>query len=382
MDETELRQRKELARLLLAAETIPSLDEVKAGAERSVRAGLALAAQPAAVAVTAPPRAETIPFPDGLAPTPQAPQPVEPDAALPGADVLIVTWTAAEADALADVFTPGTSRRRWQPYRHRFDEHYRPQIRPGAPSLMAGRLGSWTGDARATLPVKDLFLQLIAEAKPDVVLTIGTAGGVAADQDLGDAIVSRAAKFRLADEFANEEFNGETFRSDWQIPRGQFTAARKLMEGFADRLVEPAFAPPTKRYPFEGPPVNPARPNRPNIKLDGDDFAAFHPILTTDFFEFGTSGNKLDEEGCAVEMGDAVLGLAAAAQHLRPGDQRRSAEVPEHGPGHAGALGGLVLRGIRLLDKRQRRAGHLGHRRRAQLRVSRARGPARAGRSL
>jgi nucleoside phosphorylase len=202
---------------------------------------------------------------------------------------------------------------------------------------MAGRLGSWlttkvgarsvvcfkselhlnqdgipTGDGRATLPVKDLFLQLIAEAEPQVVLTIGTAGGVAADQDLGDAVVTRAAKFRLADEFANEEFNDKTFSSDWQIPRGQFTAARKLMEGFADQLVEPAFAPPTKRYPFEGSPVKPTPANRPNIKLDGDDFPAFHPILTTDFFEFGTSANKLDEQGCAVEMGDAVLGLASA----------------------------------------------------------------------
>ena len=36
----------------------------------------------------------------------------------------------------------------------------------------------------------------------------------------------------------------------------------------------------------------------------------FHPILTTDYFEFGTSLNHLEKEGCAVEMGDAVLGLA------------------------------------------------------------------------
>lgn len=336
MDQAELRQRKELARLLLAAETIPTAGEANEMAELRSRAGLALAGQPAGVALPGPRRAEDIPFPDGLAPTPAAPQ-AAPDAPLPKADVLVITWTAAEADALADVFTPGFSRRAWQPYRHRFDEDFRARIRPGAPSLMAARLGSWlttqvgdkavvcfkselhlnqdgirTGDGTATLPVKDLFLQLIAEARPEVVLTIGTAGGVAADQDLGDAIVTRAAKFRLADEFANEEFNGETFSSDWQIPRGKFTAARKLMEGIADQLVEPAFAPPTKRYPFEGPPVRPSPANRPNIKLDGDDFAELHPILTTDFFEFGTSANALDQQGCGVEMGDAALGLAVA----------------------------------------------------------------------
>ena len=68
------------------------------------------------------------------------------------------------------------------------------------------------------------------------------------------------------------------------------------------------------------------------------------PILTTDFFEFGTSTNGLGKKGCGVEMGDAVFGmvakkLGAAApevarhpQRLRPADQRRP-------PGrHAGGL--------------------------------------------
>ena len=32
---------------------------------------------------------------------------------------------------------------------------------------------------------------------------------------------------------------------------------------------------------------------------------------TSWYFEFGTSTNKLEQEGCAVEMGDAVLGLVA-----------------------------------------------------------------------
>jgi hypothetical protein len=37
---------------------------------------------------------------------------------------------------------------------------------------------------------------------------------------------------------------------------------------------------------------------------------ASHPVLTTDFFEFGTDKNALGEKGVAVEMDDAVLGLA------------------------------------------------------------------------
>ena len=62
----------------------------------------------------------------------------------------------------------------------------------------------------------------------------------------------------------------------------------------------------------------------------------FHPILTTDYFEYGTSANRLDLEGAAVEMGDAALGLAVLRtgrpaelgrrpQHVRSGDQRRPA---------------------------------------------------------
>jgi hypothetical protein len=38
----------------------------------------------------------------------------------------------------------------------------------------------------------------------------------------------------------------------------------------------------------------------------------FHPILTTDYFEYGTTANRLDQHGAAVEMGDAALGLACS----------------------------------------------------------------------
>lgn len=57
----------------------------------------------------------------------------------------------------------------------------------------------------------------------------------------------------------------------------------------------------------------PGHKNTPDIKLDGRDYAAFHPMLTTDYFEYGTSTNRLSADGCGVEMGDAVLGLACAS---------------------------------------------------------------------
>ncbi|XWN32730.1 MAG: hypothetical protein ROR55_06450 [Devosia sp.] len=284
-------------------------------------------------------------FPDGLAPVPQ-PFDERPDREKPiteQVDVLVITWTIAELNGLADVLTPGFSRRHWYYYRHRFDDHYDALIREGAPAKNNRRLGSWfktqIGDKSvicfkselhlnqdginlnedgtpadrktgfATLPVKDLFLQLIDEIKPKLIITTGTSGATYLKHDLGDVVVARAAKFRLSDEFENEGYNHKTYRSEWSVPKTHFTAARNLMREFQDELVEPLFGPPTKRFPFDGV-VESQPPNEPDIKLDGDDMPEFHPILTTDFFEFGTSDNGLEHEGAAVEMGDAVLGLA------------------------------------------------------------------------
>ena len=275
-----------------------------------------------------------IPFPDDMRPTSQPIDPApDPNDALPAADVVVITWTVDEQDALADVLTPGFSRSRWYRYARGFEDRYAAKIRNGAPSMFSRRLGSYfptrigqttvlcvkselhlnqdgirTGDGTATHPVKDLFAQIIEESRPDVVLTIGTAGSVHEDVGLGDVVVTRAAKFRLSDEFRNETFNGKVVKSDWTIPDGFFAQAEELMAAFAPQLQEPPFGPPTTKYEFPSGLVT-TEPPSPAIKVDGRDMAEFHPILTTDFFEFGTSTNHLEDEGCGVEMGDAVLGL-------------------------------------------------------------------------
>ena len=88
-----------------------------------------------------------LPWPAGLAPNPQ---PLDndpsPDDPLPRADVLVVTWTVAEVEALADTLTPGHGRNTWYRYARRFTEHYLPLLRRGAPSLAARRLGSLLPD--------------------------------------------------------------------------------------------------------------------------------------------------------------------------------------------------------------------------------------------
>ncbi len=329
----DLEQRVQIARALLARGIQPF--DLTAGP------AMMLGAQALGPLTTRLPRA--IPFPEGLVPCPQPIVPApDPSAPLPHADVVVITWTVDENDALADVLTPGFTRAHWHRYSRNFASHYAPLIRAGAPAQFAQRLGSYlptkigsvnvlamkselhlnqdgiaTGVGTATLPVKDFFAQIIDEVTPKVILTIGTSGSVFTDFQLGDVVVSRAARFRCASEFRNETFNHQTFTSDWEIPTAHFEAAQGLMSPFSADLAEPPFVPPTVAYHYHGSQIH-TDPNIPDIKLDGRDFPAFHPILTTDYFEYGTSTNGLQNEGCAVEMGDAVLGLLASEMAAPP----------------------------------------------------------------
>ena len=274
-------------------------------------------------------------FPAGLAPRPALIDPA-PDSSdpLPHADYVVITWTVAELQALADVLTPGVSRTKWHPYDRDFTTRYLPHIRSGAPARAANRLASYcptviggksvlclkselhlnqdgvkTGDGTATLPVADLFRQIIDEVQPKLVITTGTAGATYAEHDLGDVMITRAAKFRCQQEFRNEPFANALYTCDFDLSLERFDDAKKLLAAHASHLTEPDFAPPTTKYDLGERDVLPGRKNSPSLKVDGRDFAEFRPILTTDFFEFGTSENHLASEGCGVEMGDAALGL-------------------------------------------------------------------------
>lgn len=328
--------RKEIARYLLSR----GFDQPVADADAAPTAP----ADAPADAKTAKKKA-AFAFPEGLAPRPQPISPApDPSRRLPRADVVVITWTVDELAALAQVFTPGVSPAKWHRYSRLFQSRYSGQIRPGAPAALSKRLGSYmpvevgntsvlcmkselhlnqdgvkTGTGTATLPVKDFFKQIIAEAQPKVVLTIGTAGSVFDQFELGDVVITRAAKFRLQNEFRNEPWNGQVFKSDWQIPTGRLLLAQQLMKQIEPDLAEPPFAPPTKRFPNSGE-LGAPPPDKPDIKLEqgGRDMPEFHPILTTDYFEYGTTANRLDKEGAAVEMGDAALGLACSELHTPP----------------------------------------------------------------
>jgi nucleoside phosphorylase len=239
-----------------------------------------------------------------------------PNQELPSSKWLVITWTKDEHKALRTAFTPGVKIDDWYKYAHNFDA-FIPDIHPGAPSRRLQHIGSYykvkignkdvlcfksefhLNQDGKKLPLKKMVEQIIEETNAKFVLSIGTAGGVAGGDELGDVVVSNSALFNLKNEFKNESFNHKKFQSSWDINETLFHEINSQMIS----IQEPGYAPPTKRIPFEGQPLT-LPPNTPDINYQKN-----HPILTTDFFEFGNSINHLDKLGSAVEMDDAVIAM-------------------------------------------------------------------------
>lgn len=246
---------------------------------------------------------------------------------MPGADVVVITWTSAEWDALHYVFSDALAplpeqpdhnsvwRNLWRPYRRDFYTVYpdlwsrrliaAAQNRSlGAPALSpySMRWGSYTcvtvGKTRVTLFKADLHLnqdgermplvtmirRIVQDADPMLILSIGTSGGVAREQVLGDVVITPAARFHLRQEFASASFNESTFRSSYNPPSVMVPHATDLLLPIPEITVQP----PTAHYP-EGSALG-STTRKPMIQITD------RPVITTDYFEFGTTANSLDQQ--------------------------------------------------------------------------------------
>lgn len=252
-----------------------------------------------------------IPWPKGLAPT-TGPKPRGgTGAALPRADVLVVTWTVDEGHALSRVLTPGKdSRNDYVPYTKNFAAIAK-RMRPGCPALQAKRLGAyWTttiggksvvvfkSDSHMSqdgpeLPNIDVWRQIILDVQPRLVITTGTAGGIGRQFEVGDVIVSPVVRFDCTTKFKGKPFAKASYSS---VPAraSQFAAARSLIKVNAGQLPKD-----NKRQPRI-------------VRVSPTALAS--SVVTTDFFGFDTSDDhyKLQGLGDVSEMGDAVLGLVAS----------------------------------------------------------------------
>jgi hypothetical protein len=251
-----------------------------------------------------------IPWPKGKEPkpTPLSPAPAPGDP-LPQFDYLVVTWTVEEARCLADTLTPGfPSKTAWLPYTHNFESEFVPLIRGHAPALNSHRLGSYFPTTVAgkrvlcfkselhlsqdgpKMPIAKLWQQLIAEVKPKLVITTGTAGGIGAAMELGDVVVAPSVRFDCTAQFKSAPFHNSVYTTS-KLKTTSMKVAQQLFAANASHL--------------------PPAPRPPRIVTNPVVDVSITDVVTTDFFAFDDSTNRfgLQGLGAAVEMGDAVLGL-------------------------------------------------------------------------
>lgn len=248
-----------------------------------------------------------IPWPDGLAPKPHIMShstPIPKDA-----DFLVITWTAAEARALADVLTPGVQSASWNYYKDNFSE-YENLLTNRSPARESKRLGSyWVTDIGGKtvivfkselhpatdgpeVPTVRLVTQLVKDFGPKAVITTGTAGGAGKGTQLGDVNIAS---------WVHADFS--TKLKSWSDATTHWTTAT-LTEANMEMVAAAIDLFTANRDKI------PAQPKPPNVWTG-------HTV-STDFFAFDTESDhfglrKYDNEIRAVEMDDAAVASAACA---------------------------------------------------------------------
>lgn len=243
-----------------------------------------------------------IPWPDGLAPAAQPTQRTG-RGGIPQCDVLVITWTAAEAMALADVLTPNVKSADWIAYAEDWGK-YEPQLTGRSPAKFSRRLGSFwmtkIGELSVccfkselhpatdgpTLPTAQLAAQLAAESDARLVITTGTAGGAGNGTLLGDVCVATAVHADFTTRLAHHPW------SQQQWPTAPVTASQQVMLDHAAVL----FAANSGHLP--------SAPRAPMV-WDGH-------VVSTDFFAFDATDDHYrlrayDPAIRAVEMDDAAV---------------------------------------------------------------------------
>jgi hypothetical protein len=128
--------------------------------------------------------------------------------------------------------------------------------------------------------------------KPTLVITTGTGGGIGAQWEVGDVIVSPIVRFDCIKKFAKQPFAKKSYKSSISVRQTRFKQATELFRANATHL-----------------------PNTNKRKIPTISVSKSVPtsIVTTDFFGFDNAENsfKLQGLGNLSEMGDAVLGDVA-----------------------------------------------------------------------
>lgn len=263
-------------------------------------------------------------------------------AALPKADVVVMTWTSAEWSALDHVFLNSESIR----YRSSRDwERYWYQYSRKAPrsefSVLWGYYQMVTiktagGAERSVLLYKSgahlayapwidglsrMMSYIIDEAQPDRIYTIGTAGGSSEVENLGDTAITNSGHIQLKKpENINVDYNDTTITGRW-FPSFDLVpeVEQQLLFPLSNVVTHDELAyllyelheedEGSRKFGFDdlvNAPLQPGNLDSPR-GLDKKGI----PLLTTDYY-FIASGDDAAEY-CALEMDDTVIGHDANA---------------------------------------------------------------------
>jgi phosphorylase superfamily protein len=258
-----------------------------------------------------------VPWPKGLEPVAEplahAPSPKDDLSKFKGYDAIVVTWTAAEASALSEMFSPGYPTSSWYQYQNNV-ESYIPLV-TGAKAPFNDRAHSMAryyhtlglyfpcriGKAKVLLfksglhlaydgpatPVFKLMKDLAYVVNPKMFITTGTGGGIGKDVSLGDVIIAGTVKFDCKQQFAKESWAKSAFLTS-SLPK--------------DALPALVFALTS---------VNASR--IPGARAKPKFFTGLNDtIVTTDFFAYDDSTNHFGLQGLGqcCDMGDAMVARA------------------------------------------------------------------------
>jgi len=256
----------------------------------------------------------SIPWPADGVPKPitlnSAPKETDDLSRFKGYDVVIVTWTSAEAAALATLLTPGHPVSTWYEYRHNvgtyiplvtgskapFNDSSADMVRYyrslglyfactiGSSKVLLFKSGLHLDYDGPATPVKRLMKEIATTVAPKFFITTGTAGGIGAEVLLSDVVAAGTVRFDCTTQFASEPWAKSALTSP-PLPPGTLEAITpELLQVNATR-------------------VPGARPT-PKIWADPAD-----AVVTTDTFAFDdtTDHFKLQGLGQVCDMGDAMV---------------------------------------------------------------------------
>jgi uridine phosphorylase len=258
-----------------------------------------------------------VPWPAAAAPKPAPldPLPLATDdlTRFAGYDAVIVTWTAAEASALAALLTPGYGTAEWYEYRHGVAAYIplvtgaKAPFRDDAPEMARyyHSLGLYfpctIGAKRVLLfksglhldydgpacPVQRLMAEIAAAVGPKLFITTGTGGGIGAGVKLGDVVIAGSVRFDCRTQFKNQPWAQAAYATA-ALPAGALAALTPALTGVNAARIPGARAAPVF---FSG---------------------AAGTVVTTDFFAFDdeTDHYGLQGLGQACDMGDAMVARA------------------------------------------------------------------------